>query len=67
MSLYYLLQKKALHDYEPVTVTAYSYLYGAIVMALVSIWKMAENDFDAFILSTRAWESLAFAVVVRLR
>lgn len=64
MSLYYLLQKKALREYGPVSVTAHSYLFGAIVMAAAAGIEIAINgNFQAFILSDSAWEALAFAVV----
>ena len=66
MSFYYLLQKKVLRDYGPVTVTAYSYFFGAAVMGLVSLYKVFTKDYAAFALSPQALEALAFAVVVRV-
>lgn len=52
----------------PVTVTAYSYFFGTVIMAAAAGVSAAINqDLSAFLLTDQALEALAFAVVVRCR
>ena len=49
----------------PISVTAYSYLFGALIMGLATGIKiLIVKDYEDFIFSLQAVEALLFAVVV---
>ena len=79
MAIYYIIMKPMLKKYPPVTVTAWSYCSGAIVMGAVSLiyvpwspaWTARADPFkstgtigDAWTVTSKAWLAIAVAVVV---
>ena len=80
MAIYYIIMKPMLKKYPPVSITAWSYFSGAVVMGAVSLvyvpwstdWTHRPDPFklggatigDAWIVTSKAWMAIGVAVVV---
>lgn len=61
MATYYIIQKPALRRYPPLTVTAWSYFFGALTMGLASTYYAGSPT--QWHLTPNAWLALLFAVL----
>ena len=61
MATYYIVQKPALRRYPPLSVTAWSYFFGALIMALAATSRASRAG--AWQISRQAAEALVFAVI----
>lgn len=70
MAIYYIIQKPLLRKYSAISVTAWNYFFGALIMGLTSLYYVPwttswKNKYsDVWTLTRETWYGLAFAVIL---
>lgn len=70
MSIYLIIQKPLLRKYSAISVTAWNYFFGALTMAVASLYFVPwtpswnEHNSNVWVISKETWYGLAFAVIL---
>eukprot|EP01102_Stenamoeba_stenopodia_P009836 TRINITY_DN2916_c0_g1_i1.p1 TRINITY_DN2916_c0_g1~~TRINITY_DN2916_c0_g1_i1.p1 ORF type:complete len:402 (+),score=87.51 TRINITY_DN2916_c0_g1_i1:74-1279(+) len=60
MAIYLILQKPMLAKYSPLTVTAWAYVIGSVMMAFTSL--IYANEASAWVVKPQAWIALTYSI-----